>query len=388
MYRACFLAAYLLVLPGLCKTIQKRAPTDHGWERLLPAPADGSIKLHLALRQADDGAAIERQLALASNPVSAGFRQHISANQAMQLSVPAQQYVQEVEAWLVQNGLLQNASVSGGFFEIDTTIRHAETLLNTTYYAFSDGLREIYRAELYHLPDTVAGCIDFVTPSTSFPPAAAVRHADYAQRLAKRAESSPKRQSNNTDCSGSDDLATPTCIRAAYDITFEGFNYTAQLNRTTFAVYATEGASFDNTDLQQYLRQYNPSAAEACVSYSIIGPGATASPGGIASKFETSLTTSALLGLAYPEVSNAVMYTYGGVFGPETGATYDNFVMFLQQLISNETVPSVVSISESANENLFDPNCARRLCSMMAQVGARGVSLLFSVGNNGPNGDG
>ena len=391
MYTSVLLAALLLVIEGSSATVQKRAPSNHGWQKRWLAPRDGMIKLHIALRQEDGGAAIERQLAQASDPNSAGFRQHISANQAVELSQPAAGSVRNIEAWLGEHGLLGEASVFGGIFEIDTTIRLAEKLLNTTYFTFSDGVQTIHRvADLYHLPQSVAGHVDFVTPTTNFPQAANLEHAERVLALARRSEQVSKRQAANItqlDCNGPDDFATPTCIRKIYDITFDGLNYTAQPNRTSFAVYATEGASFNPADLQQYLREYNPPAAQASASYQVVGPGDPASPGGIAPKFETSLTTQAFLGLSYPEIQSATLYNYGGVFGPTKGATYDNFVMFLQQLISNATVPSVVSISESAPEDLFDPDYARRLCNMMAQVGARGVSMLFSAGNNGPNGD-
>lgn len=386
MYTNVLLAALLLAAQSASAAVQKRALSSHGWQKRSPAPPDGPIKLHVALRQEDGGAAIERRLTQASDPNSAGFRQHMSASQAVELSPPTSGCVQSVEGWLREHGLLEKASSSAGIFEIDTTIRLAEELLNTTYYTFSDGVQMINRAEVYHLPEAVASSVDFVTPTTTFPRAASAQYV--LAMLTKRSAPLSQRQTTGSkDCNGPDDLATPTCIRKIYDITFEGLNYTSQPNRTTFAVYATEGASFNPADLQKYLEEYNPSAAQASPSYQVIGPGDSRSPGGIAPKFETSLTTQSFLGLAAPEVESAVLYNYGGVFGPEKGATYDNFVTFLQQLISNTTVPSVVSVSESAPENLFDPDYARRLCNMMAQAGARGVSLLFSAGNNGPNGD-
>ncbi|PIB01915.1 Tripeptidyl-peptidase sed2 [Cercospora beticola] len=385
MRRATLLAAATLILDASCAIVQKRAPTNHGWERRSLTPKDNSIKLHIAVRHADDGEAIERQLALASDPNSPSFRQHVSAEEAARLSEPTRENVHEVEEWLWEHDLLEKASLFGGIFEIDTTIQQAEQLLNTTYSTFSDGWKEINRAELYHLPKAVADCIDFVTPTTSFPQPGDAEQQEHAKELLRRSGHIFKRQQNNTECTGADGLATPSCIRRVYDINFDGLNYTAQPNRTTFAVYATESASFNNSDLQAYLREYNPAAAQASASYELVGSGGVPDPG-IAAKFETSLGTQALLGLAYPEVQNGIFYNYGGVFGPEIGQTYDNFVTFLQQLLSNETVPSVISITESANENLFDPDYARRLCLMMAQIGARGVSLLFSTGNNGANG--
>ena len=181
------------------------------------------------------------------------------------------------------------------------------------------------------------------------------------------------------DC-GTNSYVAPTCVRHAYQI-----DYNAKPNRTTFAVYGTEAASFSSTDLHTYLERYNEPAAAANAEYQVKGSGDSTESSGIEAKFETALDTQTMLGLAWP--AQGVFYNNGGVFGPSPGATYDPFVHFLQELITNRTVPSVVSFSESMPEDMMDPAYARRLCNMMAQVGSRGVSLLFSSGDNGPNGD-
>jgi tripeptidyl-peptidase-1 len=402
MHRLTLIATYLLAASAAATFVQKRGHPNPTWTKLSPAPKDEVIRLHIALPQADNGAAIEQYLLRASDPSSTSFRDHLCKDQVAKLSEPKQACVREVEDWLARNGLLRKADDSmshvGGIYDVQTTIEQAERLLHTTYFRFRSGDGQgkvINRVEAYHLPEAVAECVDFVTPTTTFP---FFSHpAEWQEELRKRTDevlvrsrdsNSSSNNTKNMNCSGPNDLATPTCIRAAYDITFDGLNYTTQPNRTSFAVYGTEGASFKNSNLQAYLQAYNSPAAEAGVSYRLIGPKANTESTDIAPKFETSLTTQAFLGLAYPQVQDGIFYNYGGVFGPQTGATYDNFVMFLQQLISNDTVPSVVSTSESAPENLFDADYARRLCTMMAQVGLRGVSLLYSAGNNGPNGDG
>ncbi len=185
------------------------------------------------------------------------------------------------------------------------------------------------------------------------------------------------RQLNERAECGANSFVTPTCIRQAYQI-----NHQAQPNRTTFAVYGTEAASFSSSDLHTYLQRYNTPATEAKAQYEVVG---TNGGSGFTAKFETALDTQTLLGLAWP--AHGILYNNGGVFGPHPGTTYDPFVQFLQELITNRTVPSVVSFSESMPENQLDPAYAKRLCNMMGQVGARGVSLLFSSGDNGPNGD-
>lgn len=169
-------------------------------------------------------------------------------------------------------------------------------------------------------------------------------------------------------------------MRQVYEI-----DYSAQPDRTKFAIYGTEAASFSASDLQTYLERYNSEAAKANPKYEIVGTGDPSEGSSETAKFEVALDTQTALGLAWP--AQGVFYNLGGVFGPDKGKTYDPFVQFLHEMAANKTVPSVVSFSESMPEDMMDPGYARHLCIMMARVGLRGVSLLFSSGDNGPNGD-
>jgi tripeptidyl-peptidase-1 len=137
--------------------------------------------------------------------------------------------------------------------------------------------------------------------------------------------------------------------------------------------------------LQTFLERYNSKAAAAHPKYEIVGNGDPNEGSDPTAKFEVALDTQTALGLAWP--AQGVFYNKGGVFGPNKGKTYDPFVQFLHEMITNKTVPSVVSFSESMPEDMMDPGYARHLCCLMARVGLRGVSLLFSTGDNGPNGD-
>ena len=172
----------LLALEATAGAVRKAAFREHGWERRWLAPREGRMKLHIALRQEDDGREIERRLLELSDPESPSYRQHLGADQAAYLSTPAQGTVHAVESWLWQYGMLNDASLFGGIFEIDTTIRGAERLLNTTYFIWSDGTQDVIRTELFYLPDNVAGHIDFVTPTTGFPKARNSQGSSYSAR--------------------------------------------------------------------------------------------------------------------------------------------------------------------------------------------------------------
>lgn len=366
-----------LALEALARAVPKQSFRDTGWERRWLAPRDWPLKLHIALRQEDGGADVERRLLQISDRRHSSFRKHLDVGEAQALSTPGQGSVHAVESWLWQNGLLKGAELSGGIFEIDATVRKAEKLLNTTYFVFSDGTKDVVRTDLFYLPDHVAGHIDFVTPTNTFPaltkkntlggPSIRLAHARrHAQQLMK----------NEAGCDDNG-LMSPACIRQAYAIEHE-----VASNHTTFGIYSPGAAdTFSSSDLQTYLERYNPAAAATKPQYDIRGPVfRESSTGSISSRFETALAAQAAVGLAWP--ARGVLFDYG------FGMTYDPFVQFLQGLLAQraETLPSVILLTESVPEDLLDPAYARRVCNTLAQIGLRGVTLLAASGDDGAGG--
>ena len=151
------------------ESVVKQSQNHDLWKRDLLAPRNGAIKLQIAVRQADGGATVEQQLLAISDPRSSSFRKHLRADETASLSVPARESVHAIEFWLRAHGLLKDATLYNGMFEIDTTIRDAEQLLNTTYFIYSDGARNVTRTERYYLPVNIEKYIDFITPTTVFP---------------------------------------------------------------------------------------------------------------------------------------------------------------------------------------------------------------------------
>jgi tripeptidyl-peptidase I len=346
-----------------------------GWTRLRPADPATNIHLHVGLRAEDAQRKLQKIALDMANPLHPRFRKHLSSVALQQaLQVSAEQY-DKVENWL--KSVDDNyRCLQGHILEASMTIGQAEQLLNTSYSVYSDGSREIVRSEAIHVPEFLQGDISFIAPTTQFPKA-----RKPADPPSSKLAATPHGEIDRRDSCGSSDYTTPSCVRQIYNITWD-----AEPNRTTFAVYATEAASYSASDMQSFLSTYNPPAAAANADFEIIGSdNASEGSPGVGGAFETHLDTQTSLGLAWP--AQGILYNLGGVFGPNPGTVFDPLVQFLQDLIHNETVPSVVSFSESIPEDQVDADYAKQLCNMMAQVGARGVTLLFSSGDNGPQGD-
>ena len=352
----------------------------HGWKQVGRAAPHDRIDLHVALKPAKSWAEIEKLALDIATPSHANFRKHLSRSEVSALSAPSIEAEEAVKAWLASYNI--TGTIRGGILEASTSVKAVQDLLQAQYHRYFQSGESVLRTEEVHIPDEILEHIEFITPTSQWPFRSSERTELRKRGVAEQLAPATPVLKRDDSC-GSDDYVTPSCLKQVYNI-----SYTPQPNRTTFAVYGTEAASFSASNLKDFLEDYNPPAASASASFTVVGDGdPEEGDGGVGSSFETALDTQTLMGLAWP--ASGILYNNGGVFGPNAteGKTYDRFVNFLQDLIHNDTVPSVVSFSESTPEDIMDPAYAQRLCSMMSQVGTRGVTLVFSSGDNGPQGD-
>jgi tripeptidyl-peptidase-1 len=91
-------------------------------------------------------------------------------------------------------------------------------------------------------------------------------------------------------------------------------------------------------------------------------------------------------GISYP-VQN-VYYTTAGrpPFNASIGTPDNNsepYLEFLQYLLAQKNPPQTISTSYGDEEQTVPIEYAKRVCGLFAQLGARGVTFLFSSGDGG-----
>lgn len=109
---------------------------------------------------------------------------------------------------------------------------------------------------------------------------------------------------------------------------------------------------------------------------------------------EGNLDIQAMLGIAYP--TPLTIYSTLGTpppFKPTAFApnnTNEPYLIWLQYMLAlpNSQLPKVISTSYGDIEHTLPPAYARRVCNSFAQLGARGVSLIFGSGDSGVGRDG
>lgn len=101
---------------------------------------------------------------------------------------------------------------------------------------------------------------------------------------------------------------------------------------------------------------------------------------------EANLDVQAVGGIVYP--TRFTSYSTGGsppftpdLFTPTN--TNEPYLTWLDYVLKQKEVPFVISTSYGDDEQTVPRNYAVRVCSEFAQLGARGVTLLFSSGDQG-----
>jgi tripeptidyl-peptidase-1 len=93
--------------------------------------------------------------------------------------------------------------------------------------------------------------------------------------------------------------------------------------------------------------------------------------------------------ISYPTPNT--YYITGGEpsFEPDsftTTNTNEPYLDWLNFILDQDTIPQTISTSYGDDEQTVPPDYAKTVCNLFAQVGARGVSLLFSSGDYGVGG--
>jgi len=126
------------------------------------------------------------------------------------------------------------------------------------------------------------------------------------------------------------------------------------------------------TDLQDFYKQYDTTSSGRTPT--IVGPNDQTNPGD-----EASLDIQYVSAMAH---GSAFSFIYTAGRAPKNPDN-EPFLVFVQSLANQTTVPYVISTSYGDDENTVDTDYATRLSQEFSKLGLRGVSVLFSSGDSG-----
>jgi len=323
-----------------------------------------------------------------SDPSDPRYGQHLSKEEVERLVIPTGDARHLVREWLLDHGIEEHRcqySPARDWITVTLPVSAVERLLDTTYsvYEHEDGSR-LVRTTSWSLPLSLHEHITTIQPTTVF-----LRPKIQGETVLEvpgnfRIPDALPENATGIAAVCNFSAVTTTCLRTLYNTV----NYVPQVpgkNRIGFTNYL--GQVDNRSDTAIFLQHFRPDAAEAAYDYlqvSIDGGKIDNGTGGAG--IEANLDVQTILGITYP--SSVTSYHTGGEppFHPDDNTplnTNEPYLTWVNYVLNQTTLPQVISTSYGDDEQTVPYSYALTVCNQFAQLGVRGVSLLFSSGDSG-----
>jgi len=376
------------------------------WESLGHPSAGTTIDLYLALKPHNDDALIDALYEVSSprhpkyvrptpvharmSPPVAPFRcrygAHLSKEQVAELIAPHPNTLQLVSSWLEDHGVPSSSvsmTLGGNWLKvIGVPVWQANDILGASYQLYQHGETNgtVLRTVSYSLPEVMHGHIQTVVPTTYF---GTSRMELKERRMRPSGVDSARAKAGSGDnvtvlprSAGEELFVTPSHVRWLYN-TMGYVPAAVDQNEIGIAGYRMDYPSPD--DLHKFMKEFRTDGEYATFIVEPVNGGRynPSRPG-----VEASINVQFAEAMTYPTPN--VFYNTGGVANTET-EPYDKdpYVSWVNYLLEQSKIPQTVLTTYAGYEYDFPPEYAEKLCKMFAQLGARGVSILFGSGDWG-----
>ncbi|CAH7671953.1 peptidase S8/S53 domain-containing protein [Phakopsora pachyrhizi] len=365
--------------------IRTEIPTDH----------QNEMTLRIGLRQPQIQR-VHQKLYDVSDPKSSFYGKHMTLDEVVKLTSPSETAVSSVLRWLISLGFKEGQirwSKSRDWVTVeDIPLAQVENMLDTKYFYFQDAEgNNLLRTEQYGLPHYLHEHVDLVQPTTLFG-----RLRQERSNIAV-IEPMPIPYTFSYDTSTKDSkchspfAVSNQCLRELYHAS----DYIISPNsKSKIGITGFLGELAGYEDLKQFMTRERPDVKHFNYSVEALNGGAagqTISEDNILRRegIEANLDLQTTMGFTSPGIEN-VFYSVGGSppFKPTPSSRTNTNEPYLEwvEYISNqddERIPKVISTSYGDVEETVPESYARRVCDHFASLGARGISLIFSSGDDG-----
>lgn len=394
------------------------------WTRVGAAPADHWISLQIGLKQSQFDE-LKRHLyegrhisvgfssvltapsSAVSDPLHHRYGQHLTASQVDELVKPADNTLELVHDWLLENGIERHRlkyNSAKDWIKVTLPVSAVERLLDTEYsvYEHEEGDFAV-RTPKWSLPLHLHEHIETIQPTNSFFRPAPLRSTlTPVMPIGKSYGSGKSYNSSNWHnplggsnmsvaqaCNAS--AVTPLCLRTLYGT----YDYTPKVpgvNKIGLTDYL--GETNNRSDVYLFLEKFRPEAVSEAYTFTfdIIADGSAqqtpdnATQLAAGTDLEGNLDAETIIGIDYP--TPLVAFTTGGSppFDPDAATTTDTnepYLTWLNYVLGQSSLPQTISTSYGDDEQTVPYAYATTVCNQFAQLGARGITLLFASGDNG-----
>lgn len=188
-----------------------------------------------------------------SDPGLESFGQHWTMIQVNSWFASAPHQVRDLVHWLKESHILyENLALDVDHLVLDIEKRGAEKLLSTTFTEFICGANSYVFSDTYHLPESVACHVDFVTATKrkKKSPRRVKRHKAVSSVGATNSQR-PKK-ARQVDCFK---YTTPDCLRILYGIPSSTMS---PHPNNSIGIYLSDWLSWRGDDLDQFFGDFQP----------------------------------------------------------------------------------------------------------------------------------
>ncbi|KAF8267951.1 subtilisin-like protein [Lactarius quietus] len=347
------------------------------WERLGSPPSGTTIDLYIALKSHRENALID-ELYEISEPSHPRYGQHLSKEQVAELVAPHPQTLDLVNSWLKHHDIPTSsiALTHGGNTMMleGVPMNQANALLGASYqiYRHVQTNETIVRTVGYALPAALHKHVQTVAPTTSFTSPPSRWQIPQRNRSGGGAVGQVESESTSKLSSRARlKLVQPSYLRWLYKTA----NYKpAATDRNMLGIAGFLGDYPSELNFEDFMRKYRSD---------VVDPAFTVVPvnGGKYNPFKPSMESNLDIQYAAAMAAPTPIIFYST--GRGQSGTDDWYISWLRYILRQSSIPQTISTSYSIDENTCSKEYAVVVCRLFAQLGARGVSILFSTGDHG-----
>jgi tripeptidyl-peptidase I len=362
--------------------VERLREMPRGWTRESVASPDALMQFRLAVRH-EQPARFERIAMDIATPGNLNYGKHLKKDEIKALFRPAASTTNTVLSWLKSEGIPNDdIEDDGDWINFKASVKQAGRMLNTTFFNYKNEATNNRRIRTfqYSVSREVFPYIQLIQPTTRIGQITAQRNFV----TDKKGFSMPDL---SRDCQST---VTPNCLRDLYKMgNFKAKHHPR--NRLGISGYLQQYAKY--SDLKKFLQVYATDLTDATFTVKSINGGANKQHSK-ADSVEANLDIQ--YGISLTNRIPTVFYTTAGLAPnvPDSSGLDDSDNTnepYLEQLhyllsLTDDELPSVLSTSYGENEQTVPESYANTTCNLFAQLGARGVSVIFSSGDNGVGG--
>ncbi|GAM82663.1 hypothetical protein ANO11243_006450 [Dothideomycetidae sp. 11243] len=370
------------------KVMESLRAVPQGWQVVGKPAADAKLMFRIAMNQPKEGL-FDQLLMDISTPGNPKYGKHMKRDEVKDLLRPHPHATAAVIDWLEQSGVDQDHIVDDGeWINFWTDVASAETMFDTKFRVYGSKYRKLEKIRTLHysVPEELHKYIDMVQPTTRFGEIRAQGSAVHDIKVLGMAGNAPFAGNGSASCNTT---ITPTCLKTLYNITDVPNLDPSKVGHMGINGFLTQYARYD--DFDQFTSLYAPYLANSNFTYQLINGGLNDQKSSNDSG-EANLDVQYALSMSYPV--NATYFSTGGL-GPlvpdldqpdQASGENEPYLDFLNYILAqpDEALPHTLSTSYGEDEQSVPEAYNRRICAMFGQLGARGVSVLFSSGDTGP----